>query len=225
MKKILVVGGMGFIGTRFMNSVQDSDDEWGFIDKEIDMPLENFEETDYDTVVFLAASLEQTFDAYLYNVRLCTRFCELFHERQPHVVFTSSAAVLGNTLYGNSKKISEHMLVQSFKEVTILRLSNVFGDGDGHGVIDSFINGNKIIYGDGKQIRDYIHVEDVCGAIRKVVDKKKLGTFNISTGKGKSVEQVFKEFGHGSPDARPARDFDVPFSVLNPLGAKQAGLL
>lgn len=225
MKSILVVGGNGFIGSHLMKLPIRDDEVWTVADKKIGSDLHDWKDVNYDTVIFLAADLGQTFSAYLYNIRLCTRFCELFHAIQPHVIFTSSAAVLGSTPYGNSKKLSEHMLGHSFKDLTILRLSNVYGDGDGHGVIDSFINGNRVIYGDGKQIRDYIHVTDVCWAIDKAVVKKKLGTFNISTGKGKSVEQVFKEFGDGKPDYQPARDFDVPFSVLSPLAARQAGLL
>src|ERR1700743_1794095 len=225
MKKVLVIGGSGFVGTHLMGRPETTGEAWSSIDMKTGTDLFEWEGEKFDTVVFLAASLEQSLEGYLYNIKLYVRFIQLFYEQQPHVIFTSSAAVLGNTLYGSSKKIGEHMLGQTFKKLTVLRLSNVFGGGDGHGVIDSIINGNRIIYGDGKQIRDYIDVDDVCSAIDKAVHKEKLGQFNISTGIGSSVEQMFKKYGKGDPDYQPARDFDVPFSVLNPRGAKEAGLL
>ncbi len=43
-------------------------------------------------------------------------------------------------------------------------------------VIKRILNGDKIpVYGDGKNIRDWIHVKDHCRAIRMIIDKGKIG--------------------------------------------------
>ena len=219
---VLVVGSEGFIGSRLMKRQSD----WHGIDIRMEDDFLTWKpDIDYDWIIFLAARTDQTLEGYLYNLTLYNRLIELFYDEQPAILFTSSAAVMGDTIYGKSKKAGEYLIQQMFKNTSILRLSNVYGDSDGHGVIDSFINGNTVIYGDGSDIRDYIHVEKVCDAIDKVVSQPRLGKYNISTGKGTTTREVFQKYGQGEPDFQPKRDFDVPFSVLDPRAARDAGLL
>lgn len=71
----------------------------------------------------------------------------------------------------------------------ILRLCNVVGHGDGFSarknalqyLIDKMKKGEDIeIYGNGRFYRNYMHVIDVCKAIRKVMEKGKVNTiYNI----------------------------------------------
>ena len=76
----------------------------------------------------------------------------------PKIIYISSAAVYNlNSWYAISKQVGE-----SYAErlnAVILRLSNVYGHGDGHGAPDRFMRGEKTIIGDGQQIRDLIPVE------------------------------------------------------------------
>jgi UDP-glucose 4-epimerase len=83
----------------------------------------------------------------------------------------------------------------------ILRYSNVFGprqDPRGEaGVIaifsEAMVKGVKInIFGDGKQIRDYVYVKDVVRANILALKYKKNDTFNIGSGKGTSVNVLAK---------------------------------
>ncbi len=80
---------------------------------------------------------------------------------------------------------------------TILRLGNVYGprqDPLGEaGVIAIFLdkiknNQKPIIFGDGTQTRDYVHVNDVVSACLNGV--KKEGVYNIGTGVETSVNQL-----------------------------------
>lgn len=103
--------------------------------------------------------------------------------------------------YGVSKLIGEkYLYYYSYNyglKVTCLRYANVYGErqdplGEA-GVISIFINRvlkNKppIIFGDGMQTRDYIHVSDVVEA--NLLAMKKEGTFNIGTGVETSVNQL-----------------------------------
>jgi len=82
-----------------------------------------------------------------------------------------------------------------------LRLFNVYGPRQGigpySGVITTFINDLKkchplIIYGDGKQTRDFIHVKDVARACALAMEKrhKKCEIINIGTGRPTSINKL-----------------------------------
>ena len=139
------------------------------------------------------------------------------------IIFSSSAAVYGDcetnpikedykgelqSPYAISKLQNEKDLLNLVDEsicVHILRFFNVYGSGQnlssGYGaVIPSFIKslslGNSpIIYGDGNQTRDFIHVSDVVGLITKIILKHNTqtrGCYNVATQKETSVLQLFE---------------------------------
>lgn len=82
-----------------------------------------------------------------------------------------------------------------------LRLANVYGprqssEGEA-GVIAIFTGkmlGEKqpIIFGSGKQTRDYVYVDDVVRANILALKSKKTGAFNVGTGKETNVLNLFK---------------------------------
>jgi len=134
------------------------------------------------------------------------------------LVYASSAALYGDpeylgideqhraypmSNYGVSKYTPEHYLrvydgLYGLSYV-VLRYANVYGPrqlatGEG-GVISIFINrmlNNKppVVFGDGKQTRDFIYVEDVAEANLKAVEGDSKGVYNISTNKQTSVNQL-----------------------------------
>ena len=125
-------------------------------------------------------------------------------------IYISTAAVYGNpqylpidekhptnplSPYGVSKLAGEEYL-KMYQRTTgikgiILRLFNVYGPGQTGayaGVITKFIERASrgeplIIYGDGEQTRDFIHVKDVANVIIKALETNTTGTFNIASGK------------------------------------------
>lgn len=137
----------------------------------------------------------------------------------PHVIFASTSAVYENTdadvftedmeinprlYYSLSKKMAEE-IVQSYREnygskVTVLRFFNVFGpDGDHtrpnppllNFLVREFKRGVKPeLSGNGEQVRDFIHVEDIVSMIEVCLDKKPNDVFNVCTGQVVSVNQV-----------------------------------
>lgn len=77
------------------------------------------------------------------------------------------------------------------EEYATLRLSNVYGPkqyrGGESGVIaiftDHLIRGQPVVvYGDGKQTRDYVYVDDVVDALVRAMTAAYSGTINISSG-------------------------------------------
>lgn len=85
---------------------------------------------------------------------------------------------------------------------TVLRYGNVFGPRqDPHGeagVIAIFIgklnkNEAPFIFGNGKQLRDYVYVKDVCRANLLALKKGNNKIYNVGTGIGTSVNELFFE--------------------------------
>ena len=84
------------------------------------------------------------------------------------------------------------------------------------------------IYGDGEQVRDFIHVSDVVRVTMKAMTTPMAGgdVFNICTGKGTSVRQLadtIADLCQVSPDViyRDPRPGDVRISVGDPTRALQ----
>ena len=136
------------------------------------------------------------------------------------LIFASSAAVYGDnpnlplketerprplSPYGLTKATAEEYL-RVFHElyglpVVSLRYFNVFGPRQGFnqyaGVISIFINRvlkNEplVIFGDGKQTRDFIYVKDVVRANLLVAESRRANgrVFNVATGRGTSILEL-----------------------------------
>lgn len=107
-----------------------------------------------------------------------------------------SCAPIG--LYGAQKLASESILRARLHErrcrLIILRVANPFGAGQevkrAHGVIgrifQSMLNEEAFtVWGDGRQVRDYIHVSDVAAAFGKALAYEgQEDIFNIGSGRG-----------------------------------------
>ena len=139
-------------------------------------------------------------------------------------VYTSSAAIYGeqeklpitedaepNPLspYASSKLAAERSC-QTFHrleglETVCLRYFNVYGPrqaaGEYAGVMVKFIerirnNQPPIIYGDGEQTRDFVHVSDVVEATLLALERGGVGgqVINIGTGKATSIDRLCRLF-------------------------------
>jgi UDP-glucose 4-epimerase len=164
------------------------------------------------------------------------------------VVYASSAAVYGSPVYlpvderhpaapqspyGLSKYTAEHYL-RLYREMhgvnyTVLRFANVYGprqDATGEGgVVAIFIDKlaqdvNPVIFGDGEQTRDFIYVKDVAGACVAALRRGDGGTFNVSTGKGLTVNHLYQVLkavtgSQLEPLHQPPRPGDITHSTLS----------
>lgn len=137
--------------------------------------------------------------------------------------------------YGLTKEIIEkyiyfyhHMYGTDYR---IVRLANPYGTkvrkGQKQGLIPIFID--KImnqevvtVFGDGRAVRDYIHVDDAISGIL-AVEQAKCGerVFNIGYGEGHSIVQILdmivEELGCDAPEVEfiPERKCDVYYNVLD----------
>ncbi len=119
--------------------------------------------------------------------------------------------------------------------VTILRYANVYGprqDGAGEaGVIGIWMNrllagDDAVIYGDGEQTRDFVHVADVVAANRAAHAKRLGGVYNIGTGRETSINELYRLVAEACGSQRPvrhepAKPGEQRRSVLDPSRARE----
>lgn len=134
------------------------------------------------------------------------------------VIYFSTAAVYGNPLYlgidenhpvdpiscyGISKLAGEEYIRLYSRhyglKYTIFRLSNVYGycrnktteGGVVYRFLESIVNQKEaVIYGDGRQTRDFVYVDDVAAACSKAIDSGDNETFNLGTGTATSINEL-----------------------------------
>ncbi len=140
--------------------------------------------------------------------------------------------------YGVHKLAAEGHVRLSRLPHAILRPSNVYGPRQRGGldgaVIAAFVgqalgDGVIRINGDGRQTRDFVHVQDVVEALRLVARPiTGDGTWNVATGISVSIAELadLVEAAIGRPLARvvaPRRPGDVIASALSPAALRRLG--
>jgi len=141
--------------------------------------------------------------------------------------------------YGNSKKKLNEYIVDNFQETdinfSILNFANVYGPRqDPHGeagVISifakRFVDGiNPIVYGTGKQTRDFIYVEDVIEALYKCMYSEENHILNIGSGVETSVLELVSTMkaslnSESKIIFKPEREGELLRSVLDCSLAKE----
>jgi UDP-glucose 4-epimerase len=234
-KRILVTGGAGFVGFHLCRKLSDFTSNITVYDNLSSGKVENVKhlqkvhfvkaeildskklnsQEKADLIYHLAAqvvvpySMENPVEDFETNARGTLNILEKARKDDARVVFTSSAAVYGNTTklptpesygfdpascYGLSKVVGEQYCNMYSKQygldITILRFANVYGPRC-HGVIPDFLdklsrNPEKLeIIGTGQQSRDFVHIFDVVEALTMAaVSEEAIGeTFNIGFGK------------------------------------------
>lgn len=142
------------------------------------------------------------------------------------------------TYYGAAKLSAEKILQVFCREVgipiLILRLTQVYGAGEPvikviPQTIARVADGEPLVlYGDGSDMRDYIHVSDVVEVIVRALKARPTGTLNVASGTSRSIAEVvdtiIRVSGRGitrlyQPRTRPCVHFVFDVSRLrNELG-------
>ena len=153
------------------------------------------------------------------NVKGTENIFKIAKKFKKKVVYASSSSIYGDTKeipikenferkpinpYGQTKLEDEFLAEKYVKEgVSIigLRYFNIFGKGQTGsyaGVITQFIrklkeNKSPIIFGNGSQIRDFIHVSDIAKAnLSAMLSETNSGFFNIGTGIPVKIKDLAK---------------------------------
>jgi UDP-glucose 4-epimerase len=115
-------------------------------------------------------------------------------------------------------------------EFTVLAMANVYGarqraeDGVVASFADALANGRApIVHGNGKQVRDFVHVDDTVDAIARSLDRAGGLVINVGTGVSTSINDLWSVMGGASspvPRTSAARPNDVVRFSLSPVRAR-----
>ncbi len=201
--------------------------------------------------IYVEESWERPYDYMWNNAAATAHVAKQCAETGARLVYISSAAVYGEpqrlpideghptrplSPYGLSKLAGEQVAQMLAPEAAVLRLFNVYGPGQTGpyaGVVSKFVERAKrglppVIYGDGTQTRDFIHVADVARLVEIVLDRGAAGVFNVGTGRAVSIRElaaiVMRLAGlGGEPLYGPPRPGDIKHSAADVSKAKSLG--
>ena len=287
--KLLVTGGLGFIGSNFISRILENQKEWSVVNVDAELygsnhqSLKKFENNlkysfvkgnitdqklmeklilESDVIVNFAA--ESHVDRSILNAKPFIdsnilgvfTLLEIIKKMKKKMIHISTDEVYGSFDLGSAKeetrlnpsspyaasKASAELLIQSYVttygcDVIITRCTNNYGPKQFPEklipkTIILALNDKKIpVYGTGKNIRDWIFVEDHCDAIIDVLIKGKSGkSYNISGGNEIDnitiIEKILSIIGKPTKsiefvEDRPGHDFRYSMEstkIKNELG-------
>lgn len=189
---ILITGFMGFIGSHLTKRVDGYNIGIDLRDGNdlLTCPLpENI-----DIIYHLAAQafVETSWQDPLTTLNNLQMTARLVHEYpNAKIIYANSSASKGSSPYGFSKEVSAEYLKAFHSNYVNLTLPNVYGEGSGR-VVDIFKGQDEVtIYGDGTQIRDYVHVDDIVEGLLKAVEWP-VGDYSMGSGISTSLLDLSK---------------------------------
>jgi nucleoside-diphosphate-sugar epimerase len=242
--KALVTGSMGFVGRHFWNELPGRRG-WSVdvCDIQIGLGAMDFfgqSTTRYDLVVHAAArephraAIDGQPASHIYNQMLDAAMFEwAVRTKQRHVLYFSSCAAADHKpdAYGLLKLTGERMAEQAQAcgvPVTVVRPYSGYGeDQDERFPFGAFIARAKrredpfTIWGDGTQMRDWIHIDDIVRASLTLVEADVPGPVSLCTGEGTAmrdvVELVCKQAGYAPEiELHPERSAGAAYRVGDP---------
>jgi UDP-glucose 4-epimerase len=273
MKKVLILGGTGYIGTNLAIYLSEFYDITvtgrsttnSFLQKYSKIKFKTLKLSDKDEIKSIVKNFE-VFVLLIPNrqphqvdkivvddlgeiIKPTEFFFNLLSRENKKLVFASTGGAVygdskGNTSfesdicnpinqYGKYKLRLEESLTSTQKQnqfdADILRISNPYGGHFDHYFSSGFVNTvlsrirNKSIlsiWGDGLQVRDFIHISDVCEYIRRTIEIKGFNLMNIGTGIGYSLVDAFElisKVNKSTLDVFFNYDYveEVPYNVLS----------
>ena len=257
MKKVLITGNSGYIGSHLSKMLMDTmkyevhgldirDPQYSlnkFYRQDINRQFSLDEE--FDAVIHLAAlvnvSESERMPIQYYITNLNGTMNVINKVKTKNFIFASTGAAQDcESAYGISKRaaedvVREYSTLHNPKDYTIFRFYNVIGsdgfaptnpDGLMYNLMKAKEKGEFTIFGtdygssDGTCVRDYVHVNEICDALRSAIEKPSNQIECLGHGVGHSVRDIvnlYKKVNnveflvkHG-----PRRKGDLAVSVLD----------
>jgi UDP-glucose 4-epimerase len=256
MKKVLITGNSGYIGSHLTQILNKEYEVYG-----LDIALPKVEdikdwynvdirklfniEQEFDAVVHLAAlvkvSESELMPISYYITNLNGTMNVLNKIKTKNFIFASTGtADKCSSAYGISKRaaedcVREYCIKHKPTPYTIFRFYNVIGsdgiaptnpDGLFYNLIKAqttnefTIFGNEYNTADGTAIRDYVHVNEICNAIKLAIETPSNSIENLGHGVGHSVKEIVDIFQQTNNTTfavktGPRRKGDIEVSVLD----------
>ena len=258
MKKILITGCSGYIGSHLSKMLANDYEVHGLDIDEPEAPLNEFYRCDinrqfaipgdieYDSVIHLAALVRvgesEQIPIKYYITNLNGTMNVINKIKTKNFIFASTGAAQDcSSAYGISKRAAEDIVREyctkhKQQDYTIFRFYNVIGsdgyeptnpDGLMYKLMEARDTGEFTIYGndydvsviDGTCIRDYVHVNEICDAIKQAIEKPSNSVECLGHGVGYTVQEIvdlFKKVNNCDFTVKygPRRKGDLPSSVL-----------
>jgi UDP-glucose 4-epimerase len=123
--------------------------------------------------------------------------CAVYGEKKNHVQLTEDQCLEATSFYGEHKVYSEMKYGNNLdpSNLLILRPPLIYESGSkGYGpsglISDSTVNKFIILWGDGKEVREFIHVHDAASCLIYAIKTALYGTFNLVSGKSYSYRDM-----------------------------------
>lgn len=121
------------------------------------------------------------------------------YETLPNKKITETHTLKPTSYYALTKLKSEKLLVKWSEKLnihyTILRIASVYGNGLTKQLFfdacKKFLNKDSFFYGTGNEVRDWLHIDDFCSLVYKIIRaNKNIPIINCGSGLGYSVKKV-----------------------------------
>jgi UDP-glucose 4-epimerase len=268
MKKILITGCSGYIGSHLSKMLSNDYEVHGLDIDEPQAPLNEFYRCDinrqfaipgdieYDCVIHLAALVRvgesEQIPIKYYITNLNGTMNVINKIKTKNFIFASTGAAQDcSSAYGISKRAAEDVVREyctkhKQQDYTIFRFYNVIGsdgyeptnpDGLMYKLMEARDTGEFTIYGndydvsviDGTCIRDYVHVNEICDAIKQAIEKPSNSVECLGHGVGYTVQEIvdlFKKVNNCDFTVKygPRRKGDLPSSVLTNVSPYMSNL-
>jgi len=187
---ILITGHLGFIGSKLHAKLPEAigiDVREGYNLLTCELPK------DVDIIYHLAAqsSVESSWHDPLHdldNIRITARLVKE-HPNAKIIYANSCASLEASSPYGFSKKASGDYLKTFHKNYVSCIFPNIYGGGS-KSVVDIFKGKDFVtIFGDGEQVRDYVHVDDIVEGFLKAQNWP-TGDYFMGSEKGTTVNKL-----------------------------------
>src|SRR3990167_10020492 len=213
--RILLSGSQGFIGSLLAKKL----DDIARIDIRSGLNLLTCPLPEVDVVYHLAAQSDVVASWSdplhdLDNIRITARLVHNYPNAK--IIYANSCASIDKASpYGFSKWASGEYIKQFHTNYVSCIFPNIYGQGS-RSVVDIFKGQDRVvIYGDGTQTRDYVHVDDIVEGLL-MAQNWPMGDYFMGSGKSTTVLELAKgKHIHFAPARKEAYEVVVPNTTLD----------